>query len=321
MPHATMYLKRLFASLFIAIICILPLAVLGQEHPRTGSADTSEIRSIQEFFAKSELHGHVRNYFMATWNYGQLSDLYANAIGAEVGIRTASFHGFRVGISGIFTYNAFSSNLSGRDPVANKYPVTEVELFDVEDPGNKDNLDRLESAYLEYSSERLRAKIGRFGFTSPLINPQDTRMEPYTAQGAQLQVPIRKHTLLTLAWLDHFSSRSVVEWQKASHTIWMYSIGVNMDGTPSRYRHKVETKGVAVAGLEAGAPGKVQGQAWNYWIENVSNTGYARLSVPSGEHMGFGVEALHQFQVGNGGIAAQIRRTSLISKSGWPVLP
>ncbi|WP_377469813.1 hypothetical protein [Pontibacter silvestris] len=38
--------------------------------------------------------------------------------------------------------------------------------------------------------------------------------------------------------------------------------------------------------------------------------------VPAGEHMGLGDEALHQFQVGNGGIAAQTGRTSLTCKAG-----
>ncbi|MGV3540648.1 MAG: porin [Rufibacter sp.] len=295
------FTRFLLPLLFLHII-LLPARVIAQEHGQEANLpDTSSVKNVQELFTKGELHGHVRNYFMATLNHRSLSDHYANALGAEIGVRTASFHGFRLGISGIFTYNLFSSHLDQKDPIAGKYPSNEGELFDIENPHNKDNLDRLESAYLEYRTEKLHVRIGRFDFTSPLINPQDTRMKPYSVQGVMAQVPVGQHTKLTAAWLDHFSPRGVIEWGNTRHTIGLYSNGVNIDGSPSGYRHHIESRGVAAAGLQGQGIQNSQWQAWNYWIENIANTSYGRVVMPISERMKVGLEGLYQFQLGNGG--------------------
>lgn len=79
----------------------------AQKHHEANEPDTVQVNSVQEVFKKGSMHGHVRNYFMATWNHRELSDNYANAIGAEIAYKTAFFHGFRVGFAGLFTYNLF----------------------------------------------------------------------------------------------------------------------------------------------------------------------------------------------------------------------
>ncbi|MGV3585524.1 MAG: porin [Adhaeribacter sp.] len=294
-------LRNLRIIFFFVFAFFLPQVVRSQVYLEDNNTDSIKVQSVQELFTKGKLHGHVRNYFMATGNHRELTNHYANAIGAEVGMRTAAFHGLRVNVSGIFTYNLFSSNLAEKDPIGHKRPLTERELFDIEDSENKYDLDRLESAYLEYNSKKLRSKLGRFSFHSPLINPQDTRMKPYTVQGVQVELPVGKNSLATLAWLDHFSPRSVVEWKKAEETIGIYSPGVNFNGEPGRYQNQTHTKGVAVAGLVVGLPGKLQWQGWNYWIENISNTSYGRILIPARRYLKFGFEGLYQFQVGNGG--------------------
>ncbi|EJF11469.1 hypothetical protein [Pontibacter sp. BAB1700] len=264
-------------------------------------SDTVQIRSAKDLFTKGEIEGHVRNYFMATFNHGSLSDNYANAIGAEIGYKTASLHGFRFGFAGLFTYNLFSSNLGERDFISEKHPKLEMELFDIEDPHNKADLDRLDELYLEYNSARLQAKIGRFSFTSPLMNPQDTRMKPYSFQGIKVQLPFQEKGLLTMAWFDHFSPRSTVEWYRAGETIGIFSPGVDEWGKPSGYPHHTHTKGVAVTGLQLKPNKRLQAEAWNYWIENVSNNSYGRAVVEVVPQVKAGIEGLYQFQVGNGG--------------------
>ncbi|MDX5420463.1 MAG: OprD family outer membrane porin [Hymenobacteraceae bacterium] len=280
----------------------------GQEHHTTEQvhgtwqeADTVQIRSVQDLFVKGEVEGHVRNYFMATLNHGSLSDNYANAIGAEIGYKTASLHGFRFGFAGLFTYNLFSSDIWERDFISEKHPKLELELFDIEDPHNKADLDRLDELYLEYNSARVRAKVGRFSFNSPLMNPQDTRMKPYSFQGIKVQVPLQQNGLITLAWFDHFSPRSTVSWLKADKSIGVFSPGVDEYGNPSGYAHHTQTRGVAVAGLQLHPNKRLNAEAWNYWIENVSNNSYGKAVVEVAPHVKAGIEGLYQFQVGNGG--------------------
>ncbi|MBD1396444.1 outer membrane porin, OprD family [Pontibacter sp. JH31] len=293
----------------IALLCTLGWnSAAGQDHHTTDQghgteqeADTIQINSVKELFTKGEVNGHIRNHFMATFNHRTLSDNYANAIGAEIGYKTASLYGFRFGFAGLFTYNLFSSDIWERDFIAEKHPKFELELFDIEDPHNKADLDRLDEIYLAYNAKHLRAKVGRFSFTSPLMNPQDTRMKPYSFQGIKVQIPFQEKGQITFAWFDHFSPRSTVEWFKADETIGIFSPGVDEFGNPSDYPHHTSTKGVAVAGLELHPNKRLKAEAWNYWIENVSNNSYGKAVVAVAPQVKLGVEGLYQFQVGDGG--------------------
>ncbi|MBB6610518.1 porin [Pontibacter sp. Tf4] len=276
----------------------------AQKHHEAHQPDTVQVNNVQELFTKGSVHGHVRNYFMATWSHRELSDNYANAIGAEIAYKTAPFYGFRVGFAGLFTYNLFSSGMAHQDPLTGKHPKLELELFDVEDPGNKADLDRLDELYLEYKTDWLHAKAGRFSFTSPLMNPQDTRMKPYSFQGISFQFPVQEKALLTLAWFDHFSPRSTVEWFKAGESIGTFPSGYDMQGNRSGYAHHTETKGVAVTGLQLNSDQSHHGinaEVWNYWIENISNTSYGRTTIEIVPQVKAGIEGLYQVQTGNGG--------------------
>ncbi|MDX5437600.1 MAG: DUF2490 domain-containing protein, partial [Pontibacter sp.] len=198
--------------------------------------------------------------------------------------------------------------LSERDPITNKLPGTELELFDIEDPTNGSDLDRLDELYIEYRSDKLFAQAGRISFTSPLINPQDTRMKPYAAQGVHVQVPVQDKHQLTLAWLDHFSPRSTVEWVKAEESIGIYPTGVNPDGSPSEYEHHTNTKGVGIVGLKSNFGDRLQTEVWDYLIENVSNNVYGKANLALNEKLSVGLEGLYQNKVGTGGNEKEDKR-------------
>jgi hypothetical protein len=296
-------MRRIQALATVLFFLLAGGAASGQEHQETVPADTVVINSVKEMFAKGAVEGHVRNFFMTTWNHRSLSDNYANAIGAGIRYKTAPYHGFRLGVAGLFTYNVFSSDMSLRDPIAGKLPRLELELFDAEHPENKADLDRLDELYLEYTSDHLRAKAGRFSFTSPLLNPQDGRMKPYSFQGIHLQVPLRQAGLFTLAWFNHFSPRSTVAWYRAEESIGIFPVGVDGQGNPSGYRHRTTSKGVAVAGLQVNSGSRFSAEGWNYWVDNIANTSYGQAVVEVAPQVKVGVESLYQFRVGDGGNA------------------
>ncbi|EMR03324.1 OprD family outer membrane porin [Cesiribacter andamanensis] len=281
------------------------IALAQDAHPAAGTppaaADTSSIKSLKDFFARGSVHGHVRNYFMASWNYRQLSDNYANALGAGLAYQTAAYKGLRLGIGGLFTYRLFSSGMSERDPITGKYPRLELELFDLEDPENGTDLDRLDELYLEYRYRHLLVRGGRFSFSSPLMNPQDTRMKPYSFQGIALEAPLGKKAALHLAWFDHVSPRSAVSWFSTAESIGLYAAGVDVAGNPSAYRHQTRSRGVAVAGLQSKLLKGLEADVWNYWIENIANTTYGRSQWPLHSQVSLGLEGLYQFRVGTGG--------------------
>ncbi|MFC5269444.1 porin [Adhaeribacter terreus] len=280
----------------------ISLVTFGQQY--TGPEippDSVKVRNIKDVFIHGETEGHIRNYFMATWNQGELSDYYANAIGARLGFHTALYRGFRFGLAGLFTYNAFSSNLTEPDPLSSKLPRYELELFDVEAPENKADLDRLYELYLEYQTKQVKATIGRFSFTSPLINPQDGRMKPYSVQGISVEIPVIQKSKIILAWFNHFSPRSTVSWHQAGESVGIYPVGVDENGRPSGYKSQVQSNGVAVAGFQWKKRGLLKSEAWNYWIENVSNTTYSRILLEVKPKVRIGAEGLYQSQVGSGG--------------------
>ena len=297
--------KRIWAGLAgkkglaaLAIALLIGLSAKAQEQI---AEDTATVHNLKDAFTKGRAEGHVRNFFMATVNQGALSDYYANATGARLGYSTAPVHGFRLAFAGMFTYNTFSSGLQIPDSLSGKLPRYELELFDVEHPENKHDLDRLNELFLEYKSRYFMATAGRFSFHSPLINPQDGRMKPYVVQGLRAVVPVKKSGALTMAWLSHFSPRSTASWYSAGEAIGVYPVGVSENGSPSGYRSHTETKGVAVAGAQFTPLKKLQTEVWNYWLHNISNTTYGRGIIELKPGIKIGAEALYQQQSGNGG--------------------
>ena len=53
----------------------------------------------------------------------------------------------------------------------------------MEDPENKNDMDRLEDFYLKYSHKKLVVTIGKQVIQTPFVNPQDGRMRPTGEQG------------------------------------------------------------------------------------------------------------------------------------------
>jgi hypothetical protein len=56
-------------------------------------------------------------------------------------------------------------------------------LFDLEDPGNKANMDRLEELYLKYNFKKSEIIFGKQLINTPFINLQDGRMRPTGVEG------------------------------------------------------------------------------------------------------------------------------------------
>ena len=111
---------------------------------KNGEKEQEDTTSILHAFKKGKVHGHFRYFFMATDNASGLTDYYANAAGGGIKYETAPFKKFQLGISGFFAFNIGSSNLAMPDAKTNQLNRYEIGLFDIEDPDNKKDIDRLE---------------------------------------------------------------------------------------------------------------------------------------------------------------------------------
>lgn len=236
---------------------------------KTNSADSS---SILGAFKGGTVQGHFRYFFMNTLNEGKLTDYYANAAGGGLRFETAEFHNFQFALSGFYIFNIGSSDMTKPDLQSGQFNRYEIGLFDIEDPGNKSDINRLEEFYLKYNFKKSSLIFGRQLLNTPFINLQDGRMRPTGVDGVWAELNEIKGLKIEGAWIYSISPRSTTRWYPVGETIGIYSAGLNPDGTPSQYANKIESKGVALIALKSDVTRHLKLQLWDMYTENVFNT-------------------------------------------------
>ena len=233
---------------------------------------STDSTSLLHAFKAGQAHGHIRYFFMATQNQEGLSNYFANAIGGGLRYETAKFHGFQFGISGFYIFNIGSSDLSKKDSITGQTNRYEIALFDVKDPHNKHELDRLEELFLKYNFRKSHVEFGRLLINTPLINLQDGRMRPSSVEGLWFEINELKNTRFEGGFLYGFSPRGTVKWFQGGRSIGIYPQGLNPDGTPSNYGGNTKSAGTAVLGIHHNPFPGMKIHVWDYYIENVLNT-------------------------------------------------
>ncbi len=231
--------------------------------------DTSTLANI---FKSGTFYGHSRYFFMATDNGPGQSDYFANAIGLGIGYETPYFFGFKIGLSGYFINNIGSSDLSIKDSIYNQTNRYEIGLFDIENPYNRHDLDRLEDLYIRYENSKSFIQIGKQHYNSPFINAQDGRMRPTLVEGIYSEWNEIKSLKFHAALLWEISPRSTVQWYTIGKSIGIYSSGISPDGAKSGYSGNVESQWLFVVGIEKKIKNILHLQAWNQYVNNVFNT-------------------------------------------------
>jgi hypothetical protein len=236
---------------------------------KTSEADTS---SLLYAFKSGKVHGHFRYFFMSTQNASGLTDYYANAVGGGLRYETGKFRGFQMAVSGFYIFNIGSSDFTKSDPETGMYNRYESSLFDIEDPENKKDIDRLEELYLKYSHSNSSIIFGRQLINTPFVNLQDGRMRPTGVEGIWFDVNEIKDTKIEGGWLYDISPRGTVRWFNTGQSIGVYPAGVNPDGTKSGYKNNIESKGIAMLGVTTTFNKNLKLQLWDMFTENVFNT-------------------------------------------------
>ena len=252
-------------------------------------------------FQMGTMHGHFRSFFSSTANKNSNIE-YAQAIGGGIQFISKPLYNFNIGVSGFFTYDAFSSDLTKPHPLSNTINRYELGLFDITDPANKTNIDRLEELYLQYQKNNLTITLGKQLLNTPFINLQDGRMRPTEVQGIWGQYGNKKNKYYA-GWLNRFSPRSTVEWYKTGESIGIYSTGVNIDGTKSGYKNNLDSKGVALVGTEISIAKDFKLQVWNQYVENIFNSSFLQIDkMPSKTSPYFyGAQFIQQSAIQEGG--------------------
>lgn len=234
--------------------------------------NTVDSGSILGAFKGGKVQGHFRYFFMNTINEGSLTDYYANAAGGGLRFETAKFHNFQFGISGFYIFNIGSSDMTKADPNSGQLNRYETGLFDLENPSNKGDIDRLEEFFLKYHFNRSVLIFGRQLLNTPFINLQDGRMRPTGTDGFWAEINEIKGLKIEGGWLYAISPRSTTKWYGIGESIGVYSAGLNPDGTPSKYPNHIKSNGLALVGIKTNLTEKLKVQLWDMYTENVFNT-------------------------------------------------
>ncbi len=162
------------------------------------SIDTT---TLQSALRKSHVEARFRLYMMGTDNSQTLTDYHALAFGGGLKYETGTYKGFRIGVSGFFIWNLASSDLTKPDSVTQVKNRYEIGQFDVEDPSNRNDMDRLEDFYLSYEKKGLKVTYGKQEIQTPFVNPQDGRMRPTGEQGLWVKYKSNDKFDIEAGWL------------------------------------------------------------------------------------------------------------------------
>ena len=308
-------MKRIYLILAIALqtFALLgqhtpPAEVVTPAHPQEHAPETppkKHATNLLEAFEHGHFHGHFRTYFMATDNTRNLSDYHAWAAGGGLHFSTAPWHGFSFGVGGMFNYNLASSDLSAQDSVTKASNRYEIGLFDVEDPKNRNDLDRIEELWLRYQWKKSLLTLGQQGIQTPFINFQDGRMRPTAVAGIWAEIKEIKNTKLEGGWLWKISPRSTVEWYNVGESIGLYPRGLNPDGTGSGYSENLESKGIGIIGITHEWGKRTKIQVWEHYIDNIFNTSFAQVDythpLRNNHKLLLGAQFIHQDALAHGG--------------------
>ncbi len=246
------------------VITTVSKAQHGEHH---SELDTCSFRTA---VCEGKFEGHARMFAMATDNSAGLMDSWALAVGAGIGYETRIYKHFQIGVSGFFTHNLVSSDMDMRDSLTNSLNRYELGLFDIEDPNNKHDLDRLEKLYLRGYWKNGNATLGKQLLNTPFINGQDGRMMPTKENGIWLQQRAGKFKFEG-GWIWAISPRSTVNWYKVEDTYGIFPNGVATNGDKSDYEHHISSAGIGIGSVHYRNNGWNIG-LWNQYADNVFNT-------------------------------------------------
>lgn len=321
-------MKHFFLHALLAMLVKTGLPAQSHTFPPDTLARPA-VRTLREAFQKGHFQGSFRSYFMATDNARELQDYHALAAGGGLHYQSAPFHGFQFGLGGVFHYNLTSSDLEKRDSATGASNRYEVGLFDITDPGNRTDLDRMEEFWLRYEGKKSRITLGQQVLQTPFINPQDGRMRPTLVSGVWGETTAAKNWKIQGGWLWGVSPRSTVKWYSVGESIGIYPKGLNPDGTASGYPENLESKGVGILGISRQFGSRLQVQVWDQYVENIFNTALAQADytqpLRNGHKILAGLQWTHQDALSSGGHEDQTRTyfprgaqsNVLSAQAGW----
>ena len=198
--------------------CSLLLPLIGSaQHSEQDIPSHDSLRGdshLYEMMKRGEVEGRFRQYNMLTINDGAPSDYHAVAFGGVLGFTSQRWHGTRFKLTGGYTFDLATSDLTQLDPVTGLPNRYEIGLYDVNDPRRTNDLAYLHEFQLDHLSRNGRTNVvfGKQELNTPFLNPQDGRMHPTLFEGLWVRHRSRQGTTWEGGWLYRVAPRGSSEW-------------------------------------------------------------------------------------------------------------
>lgn len=272
----------------LAIMLNFVYATSEAQHREANAKDTRTIFNEQARQSDSlcnvlhdlgSFEGHFRSFFMNTVNQKELPDYYALGLGGGLAYYSPIIKNFQLGLSGFIIYNINSSHLGSRNGYSNRY---ELALFDVTNPDNHEDLDRLENLYLRYyfnHQNKSFVQVGKFHISTPLINLQDSRMRPNLQEGLWMELNDSHKLKAKAGWLWRTSPRSTIHWSGIGESVGIYNPGKAVNGQPANYPGNIKSNFILIGNIEWDPHENFTYQSWNYFVDNLFNVSLQKLEL------------------------------------------
>lgn len=291
----------------IAFLLMTLSAAAQQDELDIPRSDTLRKGSaLNEMMQNGTLEGRFRQYTMFTINDGALSDYHAQAFGGSLGFSSRRYKNFQFRMSGAYTFDLWSADLTGNDPISGQPNRYEVGLFDVTNVRGDNQVAFLQTFQLNYERNAGRTRIifGKQDINTPFINPQDGRMHPGMVEGLWGIHRTTQGVRYEGGYLYRVLPRSTANWYGIGESIGLYPVGRDVEGRPSLYAGNTRTAGIFAGSASVPLVGKWRITAWDVFAENIFNTGMLHLERGTREDKWmWGAMAIRQDRVNNGGNA------------------
>lgn len=296
----------------VLLICFFANISFGQhqnieEKPKIWGNDSNrpeDTTSLLSVFKAGKINGHFRYYHSSIRNKGDLSDYQANAIGGGLRFESGNFHGLNMGLSGFYIFNVGSSDLSKKDVKSGQSNRYEIGLFDVTNPQNLNEINRVEELFIKYTKSNSKIIFGRQLINTPFINLQDGRMRPTAVEGLWIETTLSNKNAIQGGWLYSMAPRSTSKWYSMQSSFGLYPAGINGEGVKSDYLGNINTSGAYILNYEFNSFKNLKINLWDMWVENVMNTSLIQTDwekkLPHGK-LYSGTQITFQSKSGNGG--------------------
>lgn len=269
-------------TLVLFVVFALPITAQQSEHDIPSNDSLRGSSTLYDIMKRGDVEGRFRLYNMVTLNDGTPGDFHAVAFGGTLGFSSQRWKGLRLKLSGGYTFDLATSDLTVPDPVTGQPSRYEIGLFDIADPRKRNDVAYLQEFQLDWLSPGKRSNLifGKQSLNTPFLNAQDGRMHPSLFEGLWVKHRTAQGTAFEGGWIYRVSPRSTSSWYDISECMDIYAVGRDINGQISAYGDHIESAGIFAASVKQALGRKVSATAWDVYTENVFNS--ALLQVDAG---------------------------------------